>query len=342
MAFSVNYYYHFNIPASDFFIRLDSLWYLHIVANGYDYRPEVAMGNHASYVFFPLLPLLIKTFTLLTGLPAWVSGLIISNLLFILSLYLFYRLLAETMNSEIARLGVFLLCFNPYAVYFTAIYTESLFLALSLGFWLVGKHRSWFWLGVLGFLMSLTHPNGVLMIVFALWFVIEDYRKSHGNLLQYWPVGLIPLGVLMYMLYLYLHTGDPLAFIHNEVYWSGRTGWPIHGFMKDLKSRLYGEQYNLLIFIVGLGLSLVLVFFRFYKEALLIPLLVAPAVLSGSFISLARYSATLFSFYLALSLIIYKLELHRSIFFYGLFLLLMGLATCMFITFWFQNAYLVY
>lgn len=342
IAFDVNDSYHFHIPASDFFVRLDSLWYLDIVAHGYDHHPEAVFPYHDNYVFFPLLPILIKIFVLLSGLPAWITGLMISNTLFILALYLFYCLLAETVDHAVARLGVLLLCFNPYAVYFTSVYTESLFLVLSLAFWLAARHRSWFLMGIFGFLLSLTHPNGIMIFIFALWFVFEDNRQFHTSFWQYWPILLIPLGISGYMIYLYFHMGDPLGFVHNQAYWSGRTGWPVHGFINDLKTRLYGEQYNLDMFILGLVLSVFLLYNRFYKEALVMPLLVAPAVLSGSFVSLARFSATLFTFYLALSLIIYKLDLHRSALFYIFFLVLMELASIIFMVYWLQDAYLVF
>lgn len=342
-AVLINHLYHLNISFKDLFIRLDSRWYLGIVYGGYEHAPlRTSIEHHANYVFFPMLPLIIKALAVVTRFPPYIAGLIVSNGFFLLASCLFYRLLEEEFDTESARVGVFLLCFNPYNVYFTAIYTESLFLTFSIACWLAAKHRSWWLLGLAGFCMTATRPNGIIIFIFALWFAFADYRKYKEGLLQYLPILLIPLSLLLYMVYLHVHTGDALAFVHNQAEWVGRTGWHVHGFFKQLHQRLQFMNYNIGIGIFGLALSGFLAWKGYYKEALFLPLMILPGVISGSFVSLARFSATLFTFYFAIVLLLRYLKWQREFLFYFLFITLMIIATNLFIFLWLKNSWLVF
>lgn len=298
--------HHLHPPLVHFFTQLDSVWYLSILGRGYDVVP-ITWNLHANYVFFPLLPLLIKGLTYL-GLSAIAAGLLLCNACFFAALCLFYRFLETECDTVTARSGTLLLAFSPYNIYFMSIYTESLFFLLTLGCWMAGRQRSWWLLGLSGALMAATRPNGIMILPFALWFAWDDYAaaKKTGSapLLTYWPILLIPLGLIAYMAYLYVHTGDMLAFVHNQIYWCNRTGWHLDALAPELHQRLQGYAYELVVFFLGLALSGFLMKKRFYKEGWFILVFTMPAVLSGSFTSLARFTATLFTFYFALALLI--------------------------------------
>jgi hypothetical protein len=105
--------------------RWDSAWYLAIAQNGYDHNP-------ARTTFFPLYPMLIRGLGLAFGSDL-IAGVVISVVCFAVALVVLYRLVALELDSERARICVLLIAFCPMAYYFSAVYTESLFLALSVG-----------------------------------------------------------------------------------------------------------------------------------------------------------------------------------------------------------------
>lgn len=312
LAIFVNYYGHYGFHLQNLFTQLDGKWYLDIVQHGYDVTPKPWTQGHANYVFFPVYPLLIKTLVLLTPLSPIIAGQIIANLFFLLSLCLLHRLLNDTVSISAARWGVTLLAFSPFNVYFLSIYTESLLLALTLGCWLAANYRAWWLVGLLGCVMSASHPNGILIFIFAVWFVVSDYRQHRDGVLQYLPILLIPFGLIGYMAYLHQHIGDALGFLHDEKYWSHRTGWQFQGFWQEFITRIQKESYSFGVYILGLLLSLYLACKRFYKEALLIPIMTFAGILTGSFSSQGRYTATEFSFYFALALLFGGLKLKKG------------------------------
>ena len=63
---------------------------------------------------------------------------------------LLHRLVSLELDSELARVTVMLVAFCPMAYFFSAVYSESLFLALSVGCILQARMGRWAWAGVLG------------------------------------------------------------------------------------------------------------------------------------------------------------------------------------------------
>ncbi len=283
------------------FTMLDSSWYITIAVYGYN-APAYAKFAHAYTAFFPFFPMLIRAGVYLDGLAPMLQGQLLSNSFFFTALCLFHYFLEKNFDVKTARLGCFLLALSPYNIYFMAVYTESLFLCLMLGFWLAAQSKRWVWMGLIGCAMSLTHPNGVLIGFFAFWFMLDDYRKNHPSLWNYWPIVLIPLGLLSYMVFLYFEMGDPLAFVHYQIYWQ-RTGWHYGFLVRQMIDQLNRETYDFCIYVLGLAVSAFLWTKRLYKEAVFIPIFLSLAILSGSFMSLARFTGGTFTFYLGLTLL---------------------------------------
>ena len=105
-----------------------------------DHYLSVAQGGYSdgSPVFFPLYPLLVRVVALLFGGPISrgglsVYGVFISLTAFCLVLYFIYRMVEEGWGTRAARGTVLTLAFFPTSFFFNAVYTESLFLALSAG-----------------------------------------------------------------------------------------------------------------------------------------------------------------------------------------------------------------
>jgi hypothetical protein len=137
--------------------RWDSVWYLTIARSGYDHAA-------ARTAFFPLYPLLIRGLGYVTRSDL-VAGVLISLVAFAVALMLMHRLVSLELDSELARLSLLLIAFCPMAYFFSAVYSESLFLALSLGCIWQARNGRWMWAGLLGGLGAATRGTGIALIV---------------------------------------------------------------------------------------------------------------------------------------------------------------------------------
>ena len=225
-------------PCFQAWYRWDAIAYVNIANHGYTYIPDTA--------FFPLWPLVEHFGGILLGnsFPNsfYFAGLIIANICFFLVLVLLYRLLAEDFEPDTARRALFYLAFSPYAIFFFLGYTESLFLLLSIGIFLLlrrGKPFDWWLAGLLGFLAMLTRSSGIILaipyfVIYIQRFWITSERAQHSwreKLNALAPLALIPAGVLVYMIYLDHTTGNPLMFISQEgtFHWHRHLSFPWAG-----------------------------------------------------------------------------------------------------------------
>ncbi|MEA2420707.1 MAG: hypothetical protein QOE60_2913, partial [Thermoleophilaceae bacterium] len=130
--------------------RWDSAWFLAIADQGYDVpSPRTA--------FFPLYPLLIRAIgepidaVGLAGRHAYeLAGVLISLTALLVALYLLHRLTEIELGRDAADLAVVLTAFFPMSFFFSAIYSEALFLALTIGC-VYAARRGWWWrAGIVG------------------------------------------------------------------------------------------------------------------------------------------------------------------------------------------------
>jgi Mannosyltransferase (PIG-V) len=104
--------------------RFDSAWYLAIADHGYEVSGRAA--------FFPLFPGLIRITADLFGSPL-IAGVFISSACGLGALYLLHRLVTLDFGLERARSVVWLAAWFPGAMVLSAVYSESLFLLVSIG-----------------------------------------------------------------------------------------------------------------------------------------------------------------------------------------------------------------
>jgi len=202
----------------DMWVRWDSQWYLEIARRGYWLRPD---GTPQPQVFFPLYPLLIRLFSPAFGGQAHLAGLFLSNAALVGSLYLLLLLAREEglSREEAKRASLYLLLF-PGAFYFSALYTESLFLFLSLLSLLLARRGKPLLSALSGAGAVLTRSPGILLL-FPLLLALRERR---GRTLL--PLLLLPLALGAYMLFLHRTTGDPLAFARAESLWGRKPAAP--------------------------------------------------------------------------------------------------------------------
>ncbi|MBV9737370.1 MAG: glycosyltransferase family 39 protein [Candidatus Eremiobacteraeota bacterium] len=191
--------------------RWDAVHYLDIATKGY---------HGTNMAFFPLFPLLIAIVGYFTG-NHLIAGLVISNVAFFFGLLYLYKLVEHEFDRTVARRAIFYISIFPTAIFFSAVYTESLFLALTVASFYYIRERKWVLAGIIGLLASLTRAEGVLLVVPYLieWFAA--YRAgARGEWKPFLGLALIPLGLVLYMAWLWVLNGDPLYFSHVQIHWN--------------------------------------------------------------------------------------------------------------------------
>ena len=202
--------------------RWDSVWYLQIAHSGYSTKPASA--------FFPLYPLLIHAGSFVFG-SALLAGTLISVAAMAGALYLLYLLARLDLSDAQARSTVMLVAFFPTSFFLSAVYTEALFLMLSVGAIYAARMDRWVWAGLLGGLAAATRSGGVLILVALVLLYVHGPRRRSGLWLA-----LVPAGLFAYMGYLALAHHAPLAPFQAEAVWGRQFAGPLGGLVKALEA----------------------------------------------------------------------------------------------------------
>ena len=284
-------------------LAADATWYIGIAQGGYSAAPA-DLHQPQNWVFFPLLPLLLRFLTTITG-SYLISGVIISNLALLGALILLERITRELGYSEVtAKRAVWLMSLWPMSFCFSAPLTESLFsflLLSSISLLLRGRVLA---SGAIFGLLTACRPTGFLMLPgFALALYKRGEVPAARRLLA---LSLAPLGFLSFVLFLYFRTGDPFLFAHNQHYW-GRN----NSFL-DLLSDLIAHPrrimvawdfllLNILVASTALWASARLFKQRHAELALLVAIPVLVALSTGTVQSITRFTLVFFPMYIALA-----------------------------------------
>ena len=96
-------------------------------------------------------------------------GTLISMIATGVALHLLYRLARLDLAPAQARATVMLVALFPAALFLSAVYTEALFLMLSVGAIYAARTERWAWAGILGGLAAGTRSGGILLLVALAW-----------------------------------------------------------------------------------------------------------------------------------------------------------------------------
>lgn len=237
--------------------RWDAAWYL-VIAH-YGYRPQFGAMTASRTAFFPLYPLGVRVLSSLSLSPV-IAGVLLSLTALAAGLYGLHRLmdgeavrLGLAKGRESARLVVLLVAFAPMAFYFSAVYSESLYFALSVGVFLCARRGQWARAAALAALAGATRSTGiVLMVPLVLVYLYgpradrEPDRTSDRLSPRYrvrsdalW-LALAPVGLCLYMAHLALVGGDALAPFHAEAVWKRDFAGPYGGVWDGAKAAFEG------------------------------------------------------------------------------------------------------
>src|SRR5215208_2565965 len=219
----------------------DGAWYTEIAGEGY------GASAPASTAFFPLYPLLLRSFAELFGGPLSqqalsVWGPLISLVFLPFAFYFIYHIARNDWGERVAQGSVLALAFFPTTFFLNAAYTESLFLALSAGsLWAARVRRDLLLACVLGGFAAATRNVGIFLVAPLVYEWIKEGGLEEGS--ERWQgvyLALIPSGLLAYMGYLWVRFGDPLLFYSAQKNWGRQATGPLDTAGRAWRSALEG------------------------------------------------------------------------------------------------------
>jgi hypothetical protein len=298
--------------------RWDAGWYLAIVTEGYSYVPNQPEMQQP-IVFFPAYPMLMRGAGRLLGgtVPSYLlGGVLVSYAAFLGALTYFYGFARDYLDDDQATSAQWLLAAYPFALFYGAIYVESLFLLGIIGSFYHFTRRQYWRAAGWGLLVGLTKatgfelsaPLGVLAVSPWLpqWLAGGPAPPQRHDLFKASIAVAAPcVGVAIFSAYLWNLTGHPLAWLEGHAAW-GRTYQGLTTLVADRydyisRAGLAGYVSTLPYDLLN-GLSVVFVLAAAWPVArrlglaygIFIVAMILPPLSSGGLLSAGRFSSVLF------------------------------------------------
>lgn len=294
------------------FANFDGAYYLLIAAKGY----TVNAG------FFPLFPLSINLVSSIfqNTLPftstQYFLSIFLVSVFFLTSLIVFLKLIKLDYKENIAIWSIIFLLIFPTSFFYGAIYSESLFLLLSLLSFYFARKKMWFLAGIFGGLLSATRIVGIAIFPALLY----EYFKNEKNksIVKLLSIFLTPLGLIAYIFYNFQKWGNSFYFIQAQGNFANNRSvesvvLPAQTVVRYFKILIsvnpgiyewWVAFFELSSFIFAVSLLVVA-----WKKRIRVSYLIFGALCfiipasSGTFSGLPRYILTIFPLFIALALI---------------------------------------
>jgi Mannosyltransferase (PIG-V) len=194
----------------------DAVWYLSIAQSGY-------AGRSTLTAFFPLYPVAIRAaaFDTRSSAALLVAAYLVSAVAFVVALTLLHRLVELELGSRCAGLTLWLVALWPASFFFSAPYSESLFLALSVGVFYAARTDRVPLAAVLCALATATRPTGVLLLLPLGWMAWRAGKLR-------W-LAVAPLGAIVFSSALALAGLRPFGWFEVERSWGHVFKGPVVG-----------------------------------------------------------------------------------------------------------------
>jgi hypothetical protein len=219
---------------TDVWARWDSVWFLRIAEHGY------SAASGAASAFYPLYPGAVAVLGRALFGHYVLAGILISLAAALVSFLLLHRIAEERLGADGARRAVLYLAFFPFALFLQAVYSESLYLLLTLAAFMLAERRRFLAAGAVTGLALLARPTGVALLpALALMAWHErDRLRAVGSL------AVAPVLFAAYPLYLWQAEGDPWAFLHAQRIWSRHLSpaGPLGGIWDGLRAGWAGVE----------------------------------------------------------------------------------------------------
>lgn len=184
----------------------DGTIYETIARDGY----QVTGNDKRLFVFFPLFPALSR----LAGgkSHAALGGIVVSQLALLGAMLLLSYFTRDRNSKRLTDDPALWMVCAPMALFFQAMYSESLFIMLTIGAALTFSQKRYAWAMGLAFLAGLTRPTAITFCIPFLWAAVVAWRRGE----RWWPAFLCagaPIaGIAAYVIAVGLALGDPMAY----------------------------------------------------------------------------------------------------------------------------------
>jgi hypothetical protein len=195
---------------TDVWARWDSVWFLRIAEHGYEHLSSSATA------FFPLYPTAVGLLGRVLLGHYVLAGIVVSLTTGLATFVFLYRLAESKIGADGARRAVLYLALFPMALFLQAVYSESLYLMLTVVAFRAAERRRFLGAGLACGLALLTRPVAMALLP-ALTIFAWRSAQPRRNLAR---LAVAPLVFALYPLLLWAQRGDPWTFLHAEGYWS--------------------------------------------------------------------------------------------------------------------------
>lgn len=297
--------------------QYDGQWYLKIADQGYPDHPTSFLKEHQKvmgellYNFFPLYPISIALLNFFIR-NIEISAFLTSNLLLLCSVYSIYFVVSQWYSKKVALKTILLVLLFPFSIFLRGYYAEAIRLLLFIWF-CYGLSKKNFLIAALSVgLLSVSSGISLFLLIFYFGVVWVNRKKfTLLNILLYFGIACLPF--LLWMLYCYLHTGDPLIFIITRYAWTRPPFFPllyniflIFRFPFLPARNFYGSQLDVFCIIVTICIA--------FLSKRVLPKVVWLATIVQAFspllvqdsISFARFITILFPFFVYLAVVLNK------------------------------------
>jgi hypothetical protein len=219
---------------TDVWARWDSVWFLRIAEDGYGALEGTAAA------FYPLYPAAVGLLGRVLLGHYVVAGIAISLAASLAAFLLLHDLAEAKLGADGARRTILYLAVFPMTLFLQAVYSEALFLLLTVAAFVLAERGRFLPSGIAAGLALLTRPVGFALLPALALFAwrSEDRRRSLASL------AVAPLLFCAYPLYLWADRGDPFAFARAQDVWTRNVSYagPLGGLWDGLRAGWAGVR----------------------------------------------------------------------------------------------------
>ena len=262
--------------------------YLQIAERGYLLNSDFA--------FFPFFPALIKFFALVLNGNYLLSGLLISNIAFVVFLLIFYKFVKDKYSKDIAFFATITYLVFPTSFFAVSYYSESIFLLLTIIVFVFLTKKKFLLASIATFFASLTRLFGIFLAISIAYSYFANikfkFNKIDARMLH---IVVAFLGLAVYSLYLFANFNSPLKFLSVQSLWERSINDPFSTIFSYIWSLLtwqarplndYFDLFLTLIFLVILIAGIRKISSSLWIFSLLVILIPAS---TGTLTSMPRY-----------------------------------------------------
>lgn len=279
-------------------VQWDSGWHLSIVEHGYSLADT---GEFANIVFFPLYALLVKIVGVFLLGNYGVAGWLVSSAALAVAVVFLNRLVTQFHPRTDARIVLVALLVFPTAFFFNAVYTESLFLLLSVASIYYARKERWWVACAIGILAALTRVTGVLLVLPLAWEYARanDFKCSKMVKADALATALPALGLGAFFSFHYFAFGNFFLFFSIQKVWGRAFAFNPDHFHFFTHPAVTNFGLDVFFAALGLGAALFVAFRMRASYGLYMLATIAVALASGTTMSIGRYILVLFPMYIA-------------------------------------------